>query len=47
MTEFLVEYQSTIGVLTAGFVVASLLYIGLHTDLVNDVSDRNRRKKES
>mgnify|MGYP006409433331 CR=1 FL=1 len=46
MTEFLVEYKSTIGLMIAGLVVVSFLYIGLHTDLVEDVSERKKRNSK-
>jgi hypothetical protein len=46
MTEFFVEYKSTIGLMIAGLIVISFLYIGLHTDLVEDVSERNKRNRK-
>lgn len=34
--------SSTIGIIIFGVVVCTMLYIGLHTNLVKDVSDKGR-----
>ncbi|GGG59776.1 hypothetical protein GCM10011403_16340 [Pseudohongiella nitratireducens] len=41
------EYQNTISLIVVGLIIISILYIGLHTDLVQDVSGRRKRKKKS
>lgn len=38
--------QSTITLLVVGAIIITLLYIGLHTDLVEDVSDRKKKKSK-
>ena len=42
--DFLSDYQSTITLIVVGAIVIGLLYVGLHTDLVEDVSDRKKQK---
>ncbi|KKN31120.1 hypothetical protein LCGC14_0827280 [marine sediment metagenome] len=38
--------QSTITLLVVGTIIITLLYIGLHTDLVEDVSNRKTKKRK-
>lgn len=42
--DFLSDYQSTITLVVVGAVVISILFVGLHTDLVEDISDRKKQK---